>query len=91
MRAQQSSSPLIRGAALPQSPSAGKLARDLTEPVLLVGHADDPAEMALGMDPTQGMLENVELTDVIGDDHWESAKNTDRLLNRLIHVACNPP
>ncbi len=24
-------------------------------------------------------------------DHRESAKNTDRLLNRLIHVACNPP
>ena len=24
-------------------------------------------------------------------DHRESAKNTDRLLNRLIRVACNPP
>ena len=23
--------------------------------------------------------------------HRESAKNTDRLLNRLINVACNPP
>jgi hypothetical protein len=30
--------------------------------VLLVGHADDPAEMALGMDPAQGVLENVELS-----------------------------
>jgi hypothetical protein len=30
--------------------------------VLLVGDADDPAEMALGVDPTQGMLENVELS-----------------------------
>jgi len=37
--------------------------------VLLVGHADDPAEMALGVDPTQGVLENVELTGIIGDDH----------------------
>ena len=24
-------------------------------------------------------------------DHRESAKNTDRLINRLIRVACNPP
>ena len=30
--------------------------------MLLVGDADDPAEMALGMDPTQGVLENVELS-----------------------------
>ena len=37
--------------------------------MLLVGDADDPAEMALGVDPTQGVLENVELTGIIGDDH----------------------
>jgi len=30
--------------------------------VLLVGDADDPAEMALGVDPAQGVLENVELS-----------------------------
>ena len=37
--------------------------------MLRVCHADDPAEMALGVDPTQGVLENVELTGIIGDDH----------------------
>jgi hypothetical protein len=50
-----------------EPPDQLALQRDLT--MLLVGHADDPAEMALGVDPTQGVLENVELTGIIGDDH----------------------
>jgi hypothetical protein len=36
--------------------------------VLLVGDADDPAEMALSVDPAQGVLENVELAGVIRHD-----------------------
>jgi hypothetical protein len=43
-----------------EPPDQLALQRDLT--MLLVGHADDPAEMALGVDPTQGVLENVELS-----------------------------
>src|SRR3954447_134703 len=50
-----------------EPPDQLTLQRNLT--MLLVGHADDPAEMALGVDPTQGVLENVELTGIIGDDH----------------------
>ena len=46
-----------------------QLALQRDQAVLLVCHADDPAEMALGVDPTQGVLENVELTGIIGDDH----------------------
>src|SRR3954454_17605873 len=46
-----------------EPPDQLALHRDQT--VLLVGHADDPAEMALGVDPTQGVLENVELAGVI--------------------------
>jgi len=39
-----------------------QLALQSDQAVLLVGHADDPAGMALGVDPTQGVLENVELS-----------------------------
>ena len=43
-----------------EPPDQLALHRDQT--VLLVGDADDPAEMTLGVDPTQGVLENVELS-----------------------------
>ncbi len=48
--------------------------------MLLVGDADDPAQMALGMDPAQGVLENVERAGVIGDDDGvgEQAAGDDR-------------
>jgi hypothetical protein len=39
-----------------------QLALQRDQAVLLVGDADDPAEMALGVDPAQGVLENVELS-----------------------------
>src|SRR5918995_6866588 len=39
-----------------------QLALHVDQAVLLVAHADDPAEMPLGMDPAQGVLENVELS-----------------------------
>ena len=46
-----------------------QLALQRDQAVLLVGDADNPAKMALGVDPTQGVLENVELAGIIGDDH----------------------
>ena len=39
-----------------------QLALQRDQAVLLVGDADDPAEMALGVDPAKGVLENVELS-----------------------------
>ena len=57
-----------------------QLALQIDQAVLLVGDADDPAEMALGVDPAQGVLENVELAGLIGDDHrvGEQAAGDDR-------------
>ena len=48
--------------------------------MLLVSDADDLAQMALGVEPAQGMLEDVELAGLIGDDHrvGEQAARDDR-------------
>src|SRR5689334_24196966 len=43
-----------------EPPDQLTLQRDLT--MLLACHAHNPAEVALGVDPTQGVLENVELS-----------------------------
>ncbi len=40
--------------------------------------------------PRSRSTRTLDLTD-LSPDHRESAKNTDRLINRLIRVACNPP
>jgi len=46
-----------------------QLALQVNQSMLLIGHADNPAQVALSVDPAQSVLENIELTGIIGDDH----------------------
>jgi hypothetical protein len=56
-----------------------QLALQRDQAVLLVGHAHDPAEVALGMDPTQGVLEDVELYPA----HLRTRKSSGDMMRKL--------
>ena len=45
-----------------------QLTLQVDQPLLLGGDADQPPEVTLGMDPAQGVGEDVELAGVVGDD-----------------------
>jgi hypothetical protein len=46
-----------------------QLALEGNQPLVLVGHADQAPEMALGVDPAQRRGEDIELAGIVGHDH----------------------